>query len=435
MNVRLVNQSFLSIFRKNKSNAPGSSWALIAGHVIECFDNSLYGFFAVILAPLFFPSSSYAVQILGSYGAFAAGFLARPVGAIIFGGVGDKTGRRKPLLYSMGFVGIPTIGIGLLPSYEAIGIMAPILLILCRLIQGLFMGGEFAGVNIYLLEGQQKKNLGTNTGYLISSGIFGAILATAIGALMTMDSIPSWGWRVPFLLGGVSAFCVYLFRRKVSETQDFIKENISQSMLASPWKEVFLKHKFVLSVSCLAAGLTIMPLYLATIFGNRLFKEIGFSQSESMFLNMFGMFLDAIFVIVCGKLADRVGLKRQTILGSIIIMLIAIPAFVLVLPSYISTLNIYLYIFILASFGCVINGSTFPYIGLLFPIRCRYTGLALSITVGHALLGGTTPLVASFLTDFMGTRLAPAFWLMFIAGITALGVFYTNPLIKEDDKS
>ena len=418
-------------FRRNKSS---SSWALMGGHVIECFDNTLYGFFAVILAPLFFPSTSYAVQILGSYGAFAAGFLARPVGAIIFGGVGDKTGRRKPLLYTMGFVGIPTIGIGLLPSYETIGIMAPILLILCRLLQGLFMGGEFAGVNIYLLEGQQKKSLGTNTGYLISSGIFGAILATGFGAMITMDFIPDWGWRVPFLLGGLSAFCVYLFRKKVSETQDFIKENVSQSMLASPWKEVLLKHKFVLGVSCLATGLTIMPLYLATIFGNRLFKEIGFSQSESMFLNMFAMFLDAVFVTVCGKMADRVGFKKQTILGAIVIMVIALPSFVLVLPSNISTLNIYFYIFILASFGCVINGSAFPYVGRLFPIRCRYTGLALSITVGHALLGGTTPLIASFLTDFMGTRLAPAFWLMFIAGLTAIGIFYTNPLIQENDK-
>lgn len=423
-------------FRKKANpDMKGSSWALMAGHVIECFDNSLYGFFAVILAPLFFPSTSHAVQILGSYGAFAAGFLARPLGAIVFGGVGDKTGRRRPLLYSMGFVGIPTIGIGLLPSYESIGIMAPVLLVLCRLIQGLFMGGEFAGVNIYLLEGHQKKNLGTNTGYLLSSGIFGAILATGLGALMTMDSIPSWGWRVPFLLGGLSAFCVYLFRRKVSETTDFIKENVAQSIIASPWKEVLLRHKFVLSVSCLATGLTIMPLYLATIFGNRLFKEIGFSQSESMFLNMFAMFLDAIFVIVCGKLADRVGFKKQTILGAIVIMIVAAPSFALVLPENISTLNIYLYIFILASFGCVINGSTLPYIGLLFPIRCRYTGLALSITVGHALLGGTTPLIASFLTDFMGTRLAPAFWLMFIAGLTAIGIFYTDPLIKKDGKA
>ena len=124
-------------FRKKANpDTKGSSWALMAGHVIECFDNSLYGFFAVILAPLFFPSTSHAVQILGSYGAFAAGFLARPLGAIVFGGVGDKTGRRRPLLYSMGFVGIPTIGIGLLPSYESIGIMAPVLLVLCRLIPG-----------------------------------------------------------------------------------------------------------------------------------------------------------------------------------------------------------------------------------------------------------------------------------------------------------
>jgi MHS family proline/betaine transporter-like MFS transporter len=201
--------------------------------------------------------------------------------------------------------------------------------------------------------------------------------------------------------------------------------------MTSPWREVFLNHKLILAISCLASGLTIMPLYLATIFGNRLFKEIGFSQSESMCLNMFGMFLDAVFVIVCGKLADKLGFKRQMILGSMIIFFIAIPAYILVLPPYISTLNIFLHIFMLSTFGCVINGCAMPYIGRLFPIRCRYTGLALSITLGHALLAGTIPLVASFLTDFMGTRLAPAFWLMFIAGITTIGISYTNQLAQD----
>ena len=137
-------ETFTVSIEKNKTSSETSlSWALIGGHALECFDNTLYGFFAVLLAPLFFPASSSAGQILASYGAFSAGFVARPLGAIIFGSLGDKIGRKTPLLYSLGLVGIPTIGIGLLPSYETIGVLSPILLIIFRLSQGLFMGGEY----------------------------------------------------------------------------------------------------------------------------------------------------------------------------------------------------------------------------------------------------------------------------------------------------
>ena len=182
------------------------NWAVTAGHIVECFDTTLYGFFAVMLAPIFFPSSSHSVELLVSFGAFAAGFLARPIGAIIFGFIGDKCGRKKPLLWSIMLVGIPTIGIGLTPTYQTLGIMAPILLIVFRLLQGLLWGGEFTGVNLYNAETSIKAKLGTRSGILISAGVFGAVLATAVGAFVSMKTMPTWAWRIPFLIGGVFAF-------------------------------------------------------------------------------------------------------------------------------------------------------------------------------------------------------------------------------------
>lgn len=403
------------------------SWALIGGHALECFDNTLYGFFAVLLAPLFFPDSSSTGQILASYGAFAAGFIARPLGAILFGSIGDKVGRKIPLLYSLGLVGIPTIGIGLLPSYESIGILAPLLLMTFRLAQGLFMGGEYSGVNIYLIEGSHRQTLGKKTGFLIASGIMGAVLATAFGALATMEIMPKDSWRIPFILGGLFAFVIYFYRKQLAETEAFIKDVVIAKIKPSPWKEVLQKHKRHIVVSCLVAGMMIMPLYLATIFANQLFKEVGYTQSQSMLLNMLAMFLDAIFVLYFGRLADKIGFKKQLIIGSLTSAIIAFPAFMCVLPAYMSTFSIYVFIFLLTTPGCIVTGSAMPYIGQLFPTTCRYTGTAISVTMGHALLGGTTPLMASFLTDCFGTKLAPAFWLILFSCLTAIGVAYTKP--------
>jgi MHS family proline/betaine transporter-like MFS transporter len=417
---------------KGQPSQPVITWPLIAGHVIENFDNTLYGFFAVMLAPIFFPAISPTGQLLSSYGAFAAGFLARPLGAIIFGFLGDKSGRKNSLLYTMGLVGIPTITIGLLPSYDSIGILAPILLVLCRLFQGLFLGGEFSGVNVYLLESTSRNQLGNKTGYLIASGVFGAVLATALGAVSTLEMMPKESWRIPFLIGGISAFCVYLFRRQISETEDFIRKKTSETVSQAPWREVLTAYTKNFFISCIIAGLTIMPLYLTTIFSNRLFKEIGYSQSQSMLLNMAAMFLNALMIMYAGKLADKIGFKRQIILGSVLTALLAVPCFFLILPSHLTTFSIYSFIFCLTTIGSIINGCAMPYIGRLFPTRCRYTGVALSVTIGQALFGGTTPLIASYLTDITGSRLAPGFWLMACSLTTTVAVAYANRYLKEE---
>jgi MHS family proline/betaine transporter-like MFS transporter len=314
------------IMEKNKS----LSWFITAGHVVECFDNTLYGFFAVVLAPIFFPSSTPGVALLASYGAFAAGFLARPLGAVLFGHIGDKKGRKQPLLLSMMLVGIPTIGIGITPSYESLGIAAPIFLVLCRLAQGVFYGSEFTGVNLYISENFSKGTVGRRTGLLISSGVWGAVLATALGALVSMKSMPSWGWRLPFLFGGASAFCVYLFRKNLLETADFTKAKLSNTLLTFPWKELFHNHKMALVAACLISGLQVIPLYFATIFGNSLFKELGFSTSESMLLNMVAMGWDGFIIIFYGRLADRIGFHRQMLLGTLATAALAFPAFYMI---------------------------------------------------------------------------------------------------------
>ncbi len=286
---------------------------IFGGHIVECFDNTLYGFFAVMLAPIYFPTGSEQVNLLSSYGAFAAGFLARPLGAIFFGLLGDKQGRRKPLLWSMAWVGFPTMAIGLLPGYDLIGISATVLLVICRLLQGFFMGGEFTGVNLFISENDAPKTLGRQTGVLIATGVIGAVLATTMGACFSMKVMPTWAWRVPIVIGGLSALGIYFLRKNLEETRAFKDIQHQNALVAQPWKILFAHYKRDLLLSILIAGLTIMPLYCATIFGNQIFKEIGFTTSQSLLLNTISLVIDAIAIVYFGRLSDKLGFQNHVI--------------------------------------------------------------------------------------------------------------------------
>jgi MHS family proline/betaine transporter-like MFS transporter len=405
---------------------------LIAGHIVECFDNTIYGFFAVLLAPLFFPTHSADATLLASYGAFFAGFFARPLGAFFFGHLGDKKGRKISLLYSMALVGIPTTLIGFLPTYDTIGFAAPLILILCRLAQGFFVGGEFAGANLYISENFQPGNVGRGTSFLIFSGVMGAVIATLLGAVCTIHIMPQWAWRIPFLLGGLSAYIVYAIRHKMLETTAFSQLKDNEKLRKSPWKTLLKHHKQSLLIACLIAGLTVVPLYSATVLGNKLFKELGYTSSECMIFNMVGMLVDGIGILIFGYLADRIGFHRQMLWGTLLISVVSILSFYPLVQESPSLLSILWFIFSLVISGGVINACGMPYIASYFPINCRFSGLALSVTLGHAVFGGTMPLIGSYLMDIMNSHIAPAFWIVALSLTTFLMIkFLEKPKYLE----
>jgi len=390
-------------------------WPFIAGHAVVCFDDTLYGFFAVALAPVFFPQCSLSLVILASYGAFAVSFFARPLGAILFGIMGDKKGRRKPLLWSMTLIGLPTLCIGLIPSYESLGIGAAILLICCRLAQGLCFGGEYTGLGLYIAESFPEGTLGKKAGFLIGAGVFGGILASGVGAFVSMHTMPSWAWRLPFLFGGALAFCIYLFRDRLTETIAFTRAKSANNLLDFPVRQLLRHHKMALATASLLIAITIMPLYFTTILGNQIFKEIGFSTSQSMLFNMGALTGNSIFTILSGYMADKFGFYRQMLLGTWSTAVIAFPAFYLIALPEVPLVNVCLFIGLLVIAGCINSGSALIYIATFFPTNCRYSGVALGVTAGWALFGGTTPLIGSFLITLTGTRMAPAFWLVAVS--------------------
>lgn len=388
---------------------------LAFGHIIECFDNTLYGFFSILLAPIFFPSSDPFTQTLSTFGAFAAGYVTKPLGAILFGLLGDSTSRNLPLMLSIGLVGVPTLIIGFLPSYESIGIMAPIILIICRMMQGFFFGGEFAGINVYIYETFPKNELGKNTGILIASGVIGAILATLAGLVAVLQLLPTWSWRVPFIMGGLLAFLSI----KLRKTLEFLPSASSssgnyihsvQSLIKGYKKEMLFC--FVLS------GLTTIPLNLSTVYINKVYNDLGFSPSESMGLNGLTMIFNALFLIPCGRISDKIGFPKMIMRGCIANMVVAIPAFWLLTGTAVGIYQAVLFLFLMMASGTLVNGCAFPYMASFFPVSCRYSGLAISYTFGIALFSGTAPLIATVLTYTFGSEIAVSSYIIMMSAFT-----------------
>ncbi|MFN7709582.1 MAG: MFS transporter [Holosporales bacterium] len=387
--------------------------SLALGHVVECYDSTIYGFFAVMLAPLFFPPTAGRYgQLAASFGAFAAGFLARPLGAMVFGAIGDKLGRRKALLWSIVLVGIPTLIIGLTPSYNDIGMIATWSVVLARLAQGFFYGAEYAGINLYLCETTERGQRHEATSSMISVGFLGAMLAMALGAVATHPSMPEWGWRVPFVAGGIAAFGVYWLRRNLSESPEFesaheLSENVVRESYRYIWRSIR-----VFCTAMLLAGMCAAPLYISTVFGNQLLKQGGLSSASILWTNFFIMGVAGLTVFVSGRIfsgSDETSAIKKALLawislGGLSFAVLTCPygwcdleSVTLFGPENFLVALTFMTMITIAS--QTLTGCVMPYINQLFDVRYRYTSMALAISLGYALLAGTTPNVALWLVN------------------------------------
>ena len=235
-------------------------FAAMIGNALEYYDVMLYGFFAAMLAPLFFPNDNPAISIISSFGTFAAGFIMRPLGGLLFGHLGDKFGRRRALVLAIFLVTIPTFTIGVLPTYAEIGMAAPIILVACRLLQGLCVGGEYSGASIFVIEYSKKGKESFAGSILAASGLVGGVLGTFFGFLCTLPLMPSWGWRLPFLMGSLFGLIGYYIRLQVKESPDFARHtgNIEKVPL---WGVLESRKRNLLCTVGIGAT-TLIPFYI-----------------------------------------------------------------------------------------------------------------------------------------------------------------------------
>jgi MFS transporter, MHS family, proline/betaine transporter len=397
------------------------------GNVLEWYDFALYGYFAPVFAAIFFPSEQPSVSLLSAFGVFAIGFLARPLGALLFGYIGDTVGRRDALSWSIVLMAIPTVVVGLLPTYAAIGIAAPLALTFCRFLQGLSVGGEFTGSVTFLVEHaapSQRGYIGSWAGF---SAQVGALLGSGVGALvasnLTEEALHQWGWRIPFLLGSLIAFVGWYLRTRIPESPAFEQVRQAGALSAAPIREVFTHQPVAIAkviglVWLHGVGFYLLYVYLTTYLSTMTTVSLG----TVLTMNTTCMLLLAVLIPLMGHLSDRVGHIPLLLTGAVGLAITAYPSFVW-LTSGDLPLAWAAYVWLTVLMSCYL-GPFFAVVVTLFPTAQRYTGLSAGYNIAAALFGGTAPLVATLLIEWSGNILSPGLYLSFCA-LISLSVILT----------
>jgi MHS family proline/betaine transporter-like MFS transporter len=389
--------------------------ASILGTALEFYDFTLYGIFTPILANMFFPSDDPVFSKMLAFAAFAASFLMRPFGAAIFGHIGDKWGRKKALSLSILMMGIPTFVVGVLPGYETLGIMAPLLIVACRLLQGISAGGEYNGAAIFALE-HIRNRPGLVGSLIATSGGLGGIFAMTMGYFSSLPGSPDYAWRLPFILGGVVSLIGIYLRYYIGETPLF-EHVISQEKVDKfPLKQVFIKYKKRILGAASIGGLDGALSYILVGFMNVYLESyVGIPLHQAMLLNSIGLGVYLIGTPVMGWLFDL--MKPQTFLNSacLMISILIVPIFLLMKTAIWEwmILGEFLFAILLAS----ISGSHHAYLQQMFPTEERYTGIGVSFSLGTALLGGTAPLFLLAFIEIFHNILIPAYFLIGLSGL------------------
>ncbi|HEI8442488.1 TPA: MHS family MFS transporter [Acinetobacter baumannii] len=381
-------------------------FASLVGTTIEFFDFYIYATAAVIIFPhLFFPASSGSAAVLQSLATFAIAFIARPIGAALFGHLGDRIGRKATLVAALLTMGISTVCIGLLPTYAQIGIVAPLLLALCRLGQGLGLGGEWSGAVLLATENAPEgkrawygmfPQLGAPIGFILATGSF-LLLSAAIPEQAFMQ----WGWRIPFIASAVLVIVGLYIRLKLHETPAFQKVLDKQKEVNIPFKEVVTKHTDKLILGTIAAICTFVVFYLTTVFAlNWGTTKLGYARGEFLELQLFATLCFAAFIPLSAIFAEKFG-RKATSIG----VCIAAAIFGLFFSSMLESGNT-LIVFLFLCTGLAIMGLTYGPIGTvlseIFPTSVRYTGSALTFNLAGIFGASFAPLIATKLAETYG---------------------------------
>lgn len=383
--------------------------ACAVGSTLEWFDYTLYGTFATILSKLFFPSDNDSLSRMFIYLVFAIGFFSRPLGGLVFGYIGDRLGRKPTLIASLITMSVPTFLIGLLPTYEQIGILAPIALTCIRLVQGIAIGGEFTGSMVYLVE--QAPN--DKRGFFGSWSDFGSPLGVLLGLfvsyiLMTMfnqQEFELYGWRLPFLLSIVIAVFGTYLRYGIEESSSFKKANTRTGVKQAPITETIKNHKktVLCAISvCAYGGVTF---YMLLTYLHNYLKVSGLTtpQEASLFTTIVNIFM-TIAIPFGGILSDKIGRKKVIVFSIVIATLNILPMFATLTQG----LKYYHLIFEIVIGTClgIFFGGRAAFYSETFPSHLRCTAVSLAFGISHPLFAGTTPLVAEFLMAMTGSYYA-----------------------------
>jgi len=391
----------------------------VTGNVLEWYDFAVYGFYAPIIGRLFFPSDDPTVSLIASFGAFAAGFLMRPVGGFIFGHIGDKIGRKKALVLSVMLMAIPTGVIGFLPDHATIGVAAAVLMVLMRMLQGLSVGGEYTGSIVYLAEHAPDKKRGFFTSWTLFGAVGGILLGSGVSALishlLTDAQISDWGWRLAFISGILVGVVGLIVRRHLPDMPEDKSADKPKSPIVEAFRTEWRSMSKVIGFNIVnAVGFYMMFVYVVTW----LIKQVAEPRSDALDINTISMAALLVLIPFFGALSDKIGRKPLlmfgaggiAILGYPLIWLMHHPDFSMILLGQLGFA-----VLIGAYFGA--SPATLTE---MFPRRVRVSALSVGYNISLAIFGGTTPLIATWLIARSHNDLSIAWYLIGCAVVSFL---------------
>lgn len=409
--------------------------AAMLGNSLEYYDFTLFVFLTPILGPLFFPSENPIISVIAGLGTFAVGFLMRPVGAIIFGYIGDKYGRKRALTLSIILMAVPTFCIGLLPSYATIGILAPIFLVFLRLLQGLCTGGEYNGAGIFVVENVEPHKAGFAGGMVTASSAIGSLMGSIAASICTLAIMPSWAWRVAFLFGIIIGFIGFYIRRRIADKYLLDILNKKKKHIKFPLFDVMKNHPSAIfctiGIAAFSGIMSTISMKYVSVYLTTFQK---WPTSDALFVTSFGILSYIILAPVSGWLSDKFGGKTVMATGAIA-TLCGIYPFLSLLTSEMGTVAV-----IGAQFSLVILAAWFQgpmnlFMANLFPQETRYSGLAFSYCLGMAVFGGTTPMISAFLVQWTGNATTPAFYIILGAAVGLVSVIQASRGSRQEKRA
>jgi MFS family permease len=405
------------VLRSDRSSLAWSVVSATSGNFLAAFDFFIFGYYATAIGRAFFPAESEYASLMLSLATFGVGFLIRPLGAIIVGGYIDRHGRRKGLLLTLGLMAIATLVMAFVPGYQTIGLAAPLIVVLARLTQGFSEGGELPGVAVYLAEIAKSGRKGFFVSLQPASQQVAVIILSLVGMalseLLRPEQMDSWGWRIPFLFGSTLIPFLFVIRRTLPETEEFLSRvhhptpsEILYSLLAN-WRLIVLG---ILTVMMTTVSFYYITAYTPT-FGRQVLK---LAPTDNLMVTMCVGFSNLLWQLVSGILSDRIGRRPILIACTVLALLTAYPAlaWLIAAPSFFRLLAVELWLSLLYAWY---NGTMAVWMTEIMPAHVRVTSFSFAYNIAVALFGGFTPAISTFLIHETGNAAIGGVWLSIAA--------------------
>ncbi|EFG74371.1 transporter, major facilitator family protein [Mycobacterium parascrofulaceum ATCC BAA-614] len=400
------------------------------GNFMEWYDFSLYSYTATMLAQVFFPGSSGSGNLIATFATLAATFLVRPVGGIIFGPLGDRIGRKRVLMFTILLMAVSTTATGLLPGYRSIGIWAQVLLVIIRIGQGLSTGGEYAGAMTYVNEHASDRRRGMMAGFLplgtLTGYVVGAALITGLQVALPVADMTSWGWRIPFVLGGPLGVAAMFMRSRLDESPDYENQDKGeQESGGEQFEDTVVKQwRGLVICICLEMTIALTSYTLSGYLPTYLKKTVGVPDNPALMMILLVLLVMLAAVVFVGRLSDRIGTKPLMWVGCASLIAASVPAFVLIRSGG-GYLVKFLGVLIIGVTQLCFTGVEPRVLPALFPTKVRYGAMSIGFNISVSSFGGPTPLVAESLVSATGNTLVPAYLLIFAGVVGAITLIFT----------